>query len=140
MLRLNLGRRPRPLSHTGDIFDGYYYPVSLFGRSRAYGKDIQYLFAEFLRDLQRLETVRTLNIVCSAVLRFVAELLYGVLQPLNLPGVFAVFATTFRRCKFSYVYAIAELEDPVETFHLLSGVLLRMFACCLLCGGVCFRA
>jgi hypothetical protein len=54
MLPITINRKIRSTCQLGDIYKEYYFPTTLFGRSKAYYQDIHFLFNEFVNSFPKV--------------------------------------------------------------------------------------
>ncbi|KAH8583090.1 apcomplexan conserved [Cryptosporidium sp. chipmunk genotype I] len=89
----------------GDIFEGYYFPGVLCGRTLCYYRDVVTLLRGY-----RMK-VRSMN------------------KEINFknPGTFKLFSQTYKEMKFSVVQFCTDIEEREECFQILLGVTIRLF-------------
>ncbi|OII70952.1 uncharacterized protein cubi_03250 [Cryptosporidium ubiquitum] len=89
----------------GDIFEGYYFPGVLCGRTLCYYRDVVKLLQSYKRKVQNMGK----------------EINY------KSPGTFKLFSQTYKEMKFSAVQFCTEIEEKDECFQILLGVVIRLF-------------
>ncbi|CUV07573.1 unnamed protein product [Cryptosporidium hominis] len=89
----------------GDIFEGYYFPGVLCGRTLCYYRDVVRLLKGYRRKISSMD--REIDF--------------------KNPGTFKLFSQTYREMKFSAVQFCTEIEEKEECFQILLGVVIRLF-------------
>ncbi|KAL3126248.1 hypothetical protein CHM_8g280 [Cryptosporidium hominis] len=89
----------------GDIFEGYYFPGVLCGRTLCYYRDVVRLLKGYRRKILSMD--REIDF--------------------KNPGTFKLFSQTYREMKFSAVQFCTEIEEKEECFQILLGVVIRLF-------------
>lgn len=89
----------------GDVFEGHYFPGVLCGRTLCYYRDVVRLLQVYGRRVRSV----------------------GGSMDFRAPGTFELFSQTYREMKFSAVQFCTEVEEREECFHILLGVVVRLF-------------
>lgn len=89
----------------GDIFEGYYFPGVLCGRTLCYYRDVVKLLQSYKRNIQ----------------------IMGKNFNFKTPGTFKLFSQTYKEMKFSVVQFCTDIEEKEECFKILLGVVIRLF-------------
>lgn len=89
----------------GDVFEGYYFPGVLCGRTLCYYRDVVRLLKVYGRRVRSPD--------------------WGL--DFKTPGTFELFSRTYREMKFSAVQFCTEVEEREECFYILLGVVVRLF-------------
>ncbi|KAH8738512.1 apcomplexan conserved protein [Cryptosporidium ryanae] len=88
----------------GDVFQGYYFPGVLCGRTICYYKDLTYLLGKYKRKIRNMEHIINFR----------------------EPGTFSVMSNVYKEVNFSSIQFCAEIEESSECFQILIGVVLRL--------------
>ncbi|KAJ1608582.1 hypothetical protein OJ253_1868 [Cryptosporidium canis] len=89
----------------GDVFEGYYFPGVLCGRTLCYYRDVVKILQTYWKKVKGMGKA---------------------LDP-KAPGTFGILCKIFKETKFSAVQFCTEVEEREECFHILLGVIIRLF-------------
>ncbi|KAK9170705.1 hypothetical protein CmeUKMEL1_17320 [Cryptosporidium meleagridis] len=89
----------------GDVFEGYYFPGVLCGRTLCYYRDVVRLLRGYRRKIMSMD--RKIDF--------------------KNPGTFKLFSQTYKEMNFSAIQFCTEIEEKEECFQILLGVVIRLF-------------